>query len=183
MATKTIRWRGKAEMVRVIANFSGRTQGIDMGKVPDEDLWEWHGNLDPGAYKYFFEVDGQFEMDEKGENIKCNQFEIEDTEDVVYLGCSHTFVHGKELPINRSPADNQLCPTCSLAATFNAEIKTEKLSPVPEEEEKDDLVCSGCNLTFDTANDLLLHKLRKLSTTQKLNSEIHHYNMTRRAVI
>ena len=145
-------------MVRVIANFSGRTQGIDMGKVPDEDLWEWHGSLGPGAYKYFFEVDGQFEMDEKGENIKCNQFEIEDKEDVVYLGCSHTFVHNKELPINRSPADNQLCPACSLAATFNAEIKTEKLSPLPEEEEEDDLVCSGCNLTFDTANDLLVHQ-------------------------
>ena len=73
------------------------------------------------------------------------------------MGCSHTFVHNKELPINRSPADNQLCPSCSLAATFNAEIKKEKLSPLPEEEEHD-LVCSGCNLTFDTANDLLVHQ-------------------------
>ena len=159
MGPKTIRWRGKAEKVRVITNFSGRTQGADMEKLPDCDLWQLEVSLEPGAYKYFFEVDGEFEMDEKGQNIKCNKLEIEDTEDVVYLGCSHTFVHGKELPINRSPADNQLCPSCSLAASFhqlNAEIKTEKLSPLQEEE--NNLVCSGCNLAFDTDNDLLAHQ-------------------------
>ena len=155
MGTKTIRWKGKAEKVRLITNFKGRTQGADMEKLPDCDLWELEVDHEPGAYKYFFEVDGEFEMDEKGENIKCYKLEIEDTEDVVYLGCSHTFVHGKELPINRSSADNQLCPSCSLAASFLAEIKTEKLSPLQEE---NNLVCSGCNLAFDADNDLLAHQ-------------------------
>ena len=49
MAKKTISWRGKAERVRVITNVSGRTRGVDMGKAPDEDLWEWEDVADPVA--------------------------------------------------------------------------------------------------------------------------------------
>ena len=115
----TITWRGRAEKVRVIGNFKGGTEGEDLEKLPDDDLWSWRDNLEPGVYKYFFEVDGEFEMDEEGENIKCHKLQVEESTDVVYMGCSHIFVHRKDLPVTRNPTDNQLCPSCSLAASFH----------------------------------------------------------------
>ena len=155
----TITWRGRAEKVRVIGNFKGGTEGEDLEKLPDDDLWSWRDNLEPGVYKYFFEVDGEFEMDEEGENIKCHKLQVEESTEVVYMGCSHIFVHRKDLPVTRNPTDNQLCPSCSLAASFHhhldAEIKTEVLSPL---EEESDFACSGCFQTFPSENDLLYHQ-------------------------